>query len=112
MAQLRVDHFPKNGKTSPNPKLPSITAKENPRTGAGKDMPRQFNTKPALATANTMGQGHKVPKFGIADKGTTYAKGGNVSGAPKGSNMSKSGTTAPGSHDAFMALGNPKGNKY
>lgn len=100
---LRVDHFPKNGKTSPNPKLASITAHSKPGIDGGPDIKTQFNKKPALATANKMGQGHVSPKFGIgASSKETYAKGPKV----------KTMDTHPQSHAAFHALGAPKGGKY
>lgn len=116
MATLRIDKWPKNGKTSMNPKLPSITGKENPKGGAGKDMPQQFNKKPALATANTMGQGHVAPKFGIgASTKENYAKGPTVKTLDGIGGTKAVGSSAmrhPASHAAFHALGAPKGGKY
>lgn len=107
-SQLRVDHFPKNGKTSPNPKVPTITGRENPRTGAGKDIKTQFNSKPALATANKAGQGMTMPKFGVAPGAKeTYAKG-----STKQTRSGPPSALHPQSHAAFHALGAPKGGKY
>lgn len=116
MATLRIDRFPKNGKTSANPKLPSITGKENPRGGEGRDIKTQFNSKPALATANTMGQGHVSPKFGIGPSTKeNYAKGPTVKtldGVGKTKPVGSSAMRHPASHAAFHALGVPKGGKY
>lgn len=41
MARLKVDKFPKNGKTTPNPSLPNITAAKKPsiKEGPGENMP-------------------------------------------------------------------------
>lgn len=108
---LRVDHFPKNGKTSPNPKLGSITAHAKPGISGGPDIKTQFNKKPALATANKTGEGYKQPKFGIGPSPTgTYAKGPKVK-TLDGVGGTK-GISHPQSHAAFHALGAPKGGKY
>jgi hypothetical protein len=83
MGSLRVDKFPKNGKTSANPKVPNITAakKFSPKEGPGDNMPEMRGTKPAKAqyTQNTGGQGLRSPAFGLG-KGSneTYAKGPGV----------------------------------
>jgi hypothetical protein len=113
---LRVDKFPKNGKTSGNPKLPNITAakKPNPKEGPGDNMPEMRGTKPAKAqyTANTVGQGFKKPSLGIG-KGSneTMAKGPSIpaeakeSGSVPTGQHHAAGHRAPTSHAEFHKLG-------
>lgn len=106
MGSLRVDKFPKNGKTSKNPSLLNITAKKAPRIseGAGENMPEMRN-KPRAAQYTNGSQSGK-PK---SASGTMAAKSGF-----KGPEKSPTalGHTHPQSHAAFHALGAPKGNKY
>lgn len=82
MARLKVDHFPKNGKTSSNPKVPNILASKKPniKEGPGDNMPEMRNMKlKGQYTKGSSGEGYKVPSFGIGKSSNeTHAKGPSV----------------------------------
>jgi hypothetical protein len=115
MARLSVDHSPKNGKTSANPKV----------TNPGKSVPPSAHMPESGARSRPGGQFSAGGKAGTpkADaKGGTLAAHSGASAPergnhPQGSHVPRgehhgAGQRAPSSHAEFHSLGHPTNGKY
>ena len=115
MARLKVDHFPKSGKTSPNPHLPAITGHQKPSKAAGAHMPEEGARKVKAGQWNE-GDSKGTPKAD-AKAQTNAAHSGDKAHArgnhPHHGHVPRDehhtmGHREPRSHDEFHQLGNPK----
>lgn len=117
--RMKVDKWPKNGKTSATPKVPSPTFSAKPTVHDGQHIPEQgkrATPKGQYSDGGTKGAPKEdkgtmaahSPGTGKSTMGENHPKGSRVPGDEHHS----AGHREPRSHDEFHKLGVPKDGSY